>query len=49
MSLIVATGVGIGKKTMAKVKINGVGPTCYIDLMHGTNIDIIFYKKIKLF
>lgn len=49
MSLIIDIGVGTSKKTMAKVKINGAGPTCYVDPLHGTKPNIIFDKKTELF
>jgi hypothetical protein len=48
MSLIVDTNVGTCEKTMAKVKIKRVGPTCYVDPLHGTKLNIIFDKKTEL-
>jgi len=41
--------VGTCGKITTKVKIEGENvPTCYVDLLYGTKLDIIFDKKAKL-
>jgi hypothetical protein len=40
--------VGIGGKLAVKVKIQGATTTCYVDILYGTKLNIIFSKKTKL-